>query len=156
MEGENVVASKIAKGCLGCFGVSGGLFILLIVIGSIFGPSPEERARRDADRAKANAAEEAKQSEIAGERECSNTTLAYNMSREFVKERLKAPASAKFPWAGEKGVTTKYLGNCTHDVSAFVDSQNSFGAMIRTRYTVRIHNKKGTDSWILQDLNILE
>ena len=47
---------------------------------------------------------------------------------DWVKDRLKSPSSAKF-----SGDTIKRTGN-TYVVTGAVDSQNSFGAMIRNRY----------------------
>ncbi len=51
---------------------------------------------------------------------------AYVMSQEFVKERLKAPATADFPWYDESFV--KELGDNKFEVNAYVDAENSFGA----------------------------
>jgi len=55
------------------------------------------------------------------------------MAEEFVKDRLKAPASAKFPPISKATVTD--LNNGKWRVESYVDSQNSFGVMIRTQYT---------------------
>ena len=49
---------------------------------------------------------------------------------------LKAPATAQFPPLNMMGVNGG-AGNYT--VSGYVDSQNSYGAMIRTNYTYNIH-----------------
>lgn len=50
----------------------------------------------------------------------------------FVLARLKAPASASFAPFMEQSIVAKTEGKFT--VSAWVDSQNSFGAMLRARY----------------------
>jgi hypothetical protein len=57
------------------------------------------------------------------------------MSQEFVKKQLTAPATAKFPRYEESFVED--LGSIEHRfrVTAYVDSQNSFGALLRTNYT---------------------
>ena len=76
---------------------------------------------------------------------------AYFASNDFVKERLKAPSTAKFPLFRQVNVTD--LGGGRFRVSAYVDAQNSFGAQIRTNYTCVV---KGEDSihWILESLDM--
>ena len=59
---------------------------------------------------------------------------------------LKAPATAKFPDLDEmivNGSDGKY------NVSGYVDSQNSYGAMIRTQYTYRVEKFYG--KWMCCD-----
>jgi len=50
-----------------------------------------------------------------------------------IEQRLKSPGSAKHPWAAPEETTT-YIGNNQYRVESHVDSQNSFGASVRTRY----------------------
>jgi hypothetical protein len=78
---------------------------------------------------------------------CDDKWAAYSMSQEFVKKSLKAPSSAEFPRMEDSEVTVDYLGDCTHEVHAYVDSQNSFGAKLRSRYTVQLKNERGTSTW---------
>ena len=58
---------------------------------------------------------------------------AKSVCREFVKDRLKSPASAKFPDESEAMATE--LLSVGWRVRGYVDSQNSFGAMLRSDYT---------------------
>lgn len=67
----------------------------------------------------------------------------------LVEKRLKAPSTAKHPW-GTSDYEITNLGTNRYTVSSYVDSQNGFGAMIRTNYTATI--KKSGDSWRLEDL----
>jgi hypothetical protein len=83
----------------------------------------------------------------AEEAKCSDEISAFVMSQEFVKDQLKAPSTAKFPWMSNSQVSVKYLGDCVYEISAYVDSQNSFGAMLRSRYYAKLQNRRGTDSW---------
>lgn len=60
-------------------------------------------------------------------------TSAYSVSQQFVEKALKCPSTAKFPsrYGGDVKVVEKdgdYL------IGAYVDSQNGFGAMIRSEY----------------------
>ena len=127
--------TSTGKGCLTIILVVVALIIAMV----IFTPeeTPEQKARK-------------------AEAQCADTTMAFLMSREFVKRRLRAPATAEFPNARDAGVSVKYLGDCTHDVSAFVDSQNGFGAMIRSPYLAKLKNQKGTDSWSALSVEILD
>lgn len=81
---------------------------------------------------------------------------AFVMSQDFVRRGLKAPVTAKFPTITAPGVRTSYIGNCAHEVRAFVDAQNSFGAMLRSPYTARLQKDPITDKWRLVDLRIAE
>ncbi|KPM65568.1 hypothetical protein HB13667_11655 [Pseudomonas putida] len=87
-------------------------------------------------------------------RDCGNTTLAFVMSQNFVKQRLKSPASANFPYVNDSGVDVFADGACGYSVSAYVDSQNGFGAMIRSSYQAKISYDRKTKLWSLGDLVI--
>jgi len=80
---------------------------------------------------------------------------AYVMANAFVKERLKSPASADFPYYHERGISIKFLGDNTYSVSGYVDSQNSFGALIRTDYYCKV-KYNGNDNWSLLDIKFYD
>jgi len=81
---------------------------------------------------------------------------AYYISQQFVEDRLKSPASAEFPRFSNSGVSVSYTGNDTYKVSAYVDAQNSFGALIRTYYKCEARYNKSSDKWMLIDLKMDE
>lgn len=87
---------------------------------------------------------------------CEDDWQAYYMSQKFVKTRLASPASAKFPPAFDDEVITSYKGACKHTVAAYVDSQNAFGAMLRTRYIATLQYRRTTDDWTIQSLDFDE
>jgi hypothetical protein len=103
-----------------------GLFVafLVLAIGSSQNQTPEQKAQS----------------------QCEDKTTAFVMSQSFVKKQLRAPATAEFPWVSDCDVTVNYLGDCTHEVRAYVDAQNAFGAKLRNRYYVKLKNQKGTDT----------
>lgn len=78
-------------------------------------------------------------------------SMAEVMCEEFVTDRLKAPSTAEFPGAD----SVLELGVNEYEVSASVDSQNGFGAMIRTAYVCTIRYT-GDDQWALVSLDIEE
>ncbi|WP_374075174.1 hypothetical protein [Bdellovibrio bacteriovorus] len=85
---------------------------------------------------------------------CADTTSAFVMSQQFVEGRLKAPTTAKFPMINAKGVEVAYAGECVHIISSYVDSQNGFGAMIRTKYVAKIRYNKADETYSLLELGI--
>ncbi len=58
---------------------------------------------------------------------------ATTLCKRAVEQKLVSPASAKHPWVLSKDVTHD-LGNNRYRVLSYVDSQNKFGAMLRTQY----------------------
>jgi hypothetical protein len=78
----------------------------------------------------------------------SDETLACIMSQDFIERQLKAPASAKYPNCVGKA---EFVGDGEFVVTTYVDSQNSFGAMIRTSYVMRLKSL-GADKWRMLSL----
>ncbi len=76
---------------------------------------------------------------------------AFVMCKQFVTDRLKAPSTAVFPSSVDDGVTITRLDTAQFKVIAYVDSQNGFGAMIRTSYTCAVRYT-GNSNWQLQNL----
>ena len=52
-----------------------------------------------------------------------------------IEERLKSPASAQHP-RGWHNAKVEFIKDCHFEVTSYVDSQNGFGAMVRTFYTI--------------------
>jgi uncharacterized membrane protein len=63
-----------------------------------------------------------------------NSIMAYVMMQDFVKRRLVSPNSAKFPYTNDADVTIEKDGY-EYVIFSYVDSQNGFGAMLRTYYS---------------------
>lgn len=78
---------------------------------------------------------------------------AFVMSQTFVKRELVSPSSAKFPWF-DKSMATQ-VDEDTWVISSYVDSQNRFGAMLRTYYIAKV-KYLGNDKWHLLDLEFYE
>jgi hypothetical protein len=76
---------------------------------------------------------------------------AIGMCRQFVRDRLKAPTTAKFASYSENKVTDGGGGRYT--VVAHVDAQNAFGAMLRNAYTCVVVWQSGT-TWRLEKLDM--
>jgi hypothetical protein len=67
-----------------------------------------------------------------------NDEIAY-VAQKFVEKSLKAPSTAKFPSLIKSSV--KKTSSDSYTVISYVDSQNGFGAMIRTNYIVELKQK---------------
>ncbi|QXP61542.1 hypothetical protein [Olleya sp. HaHaR_3_96] len=63
-------------------------------------------------------------------------------SQKFVERQLKTPSTAKFPALFKAKVKKK---NGSFIITSYVDSQNGFGAMIRSNYTVELNQKPNGD-----------
>lgn len=73
--------------------------------------------------------------------------VIYKVTTHIVAGALKAPATARFPSFFDEG-TVKFrpLGNKRYEISSYVDSQNSFGALVRTKWTAIVSVKGETVS----------
>jgi hypothetical protein len=79
-----------------------------------------------------------------------SATAAELMCQQFIEDRLKAPATAKYAPLGREGAV-EFLGDSTYQVLSYVDSQNSFGAMLRTKYLCEVQYVEN-DRWKLVSL----
>lgn len=124
----------------GCLQQILGIFIIVGTVGSCFyyfdgqkrTETPEIRRERNCgERGKISAS-------IAAERN--------------VKKNLKAPSSARFPWYDASNVSI--YGECDFIIRSYVDAQNSFGAMLRSNYYVRLKYDPDVDRYFLIDIRI--
>ena len=67
-----------------------------------------------------------------------NKFLAYNYAEGFVEKMLKSPSTAEFPGVIEKDKHITDLGEGKYKINSWVDSQNGFGATIRTNFSCTI------------------
>ena len=80
--------------------------------------------------------------------------LAHVMATNFVKRELKSPATAKFPYTSDRDVKIVKLAECRFQILSYVDSQNSYGAMLRSRFTVTMDGAPDGKSWRAEQLVI--
>ena len=77
--------------------------------------------------------------------------MAWTMAQEFVTDNLKSPSTASFGgmFSGDfqdYNKTVGSLGGGRFSVNAWVDSQNSFGAVLRTHFVCEVENL-GEGKW---------
>lgn len=105
------VGRVLGFGCLGII----GLFVLFAIVGAL----------SDSDR----------KTTESGHTE----GVVYRVTTRIVAKNLKAPSTAKFPSFYDDGaVTFTSLGGNRYTISSYVDSQNNFGAMLRTHWTATV------------------
>lgn len=73
------------------------------------------------------------------------------LAEQFVKDRLKAPSTAKFQSCEDRSVS----GAGPYTVRGWVDSENSFGAMLRSNYSVTL-TAIGDDRYRASDISLTE
>lgn len=75
-------------------------------------------------------------------------------SQMVVKDNLKSPSSAEFPLITDKLISVTKIEENKYAVISYVDSENSFGAMIRTFYTCKVI--LDGDKYTVVDLKFLD
>lgn len=108
----------------------------------------EKALRLQRQKEKEEAEAEKKRARECGER---NEVMAYVMSQEFVKRGLKAPATAEFPSVTK--ILTRAMGDCRFKINAYVDAQNSFGALLRSPYSATLFYEPEGQEWTLLDMD---
>jgi len=76
-------------------------------------------------------------------------STAYEMSKEFMLDSLKAPATAQFPPNSEAHI--KEVNPNEWVILSYVDAENSFGALIRIYYSCEMTDSGET--WLLKSLS---
>lgn len=125
--------------------IATALVIIAVVSGTVLEGQPRT-SQTSADRYVA-AIDKRRAEQRAG---CSDTGMAYVISQNFVKTKLAAPASAKFPSISEAKISS--TDECEFEVQSFVDSQNTFGSMIRKAYTAKVRFDRQSESWVFENL----
>ena len=80
------------------------------------------------------------------------TVEAWVAAKNFVERQLKAPSTAKFNGYASSPYVV-HLGGSRYRITASVDSQNSFGAMLRTEFVAVVRAERDEhQTWILESL----
>jgi len=91
---------------------------------------------------------------MVGKTDASNS-LGYQYAKAEITRKLKAPTTAKFPASYERGVIMQEVDGELH-IAGFVDAQNSFGAMIRSRWSARLKRTPDRKSWEVIEASLAE
>jgi len=77
---------------------------------------------------------------------------AYNAAQRIIERHLKSPSTAKFPLSNASTVTISASGKCKYQIDSYVDSQNAFGATVRTPFSITVEGFPAKDEWLGSDL----
>lgn len=77
---------------------------------------------------------------------CSES-FAYGAAKSIVEKNLASPGSAKFASMGDGSVKVSKTGACEYRVESHVDSQNGFGALLRTNFTITVKGLAEEKTW---------
>jgi hypothetical protein len=84
-------------------------------------------------------------------------TMAFVQCKDFVKDRLKSPATAEFPTLDFEVLPR---GENTYAIRSYVDSQNSYGAKIRANFFCEVEwngkDEAVQENWELRQLELKE
>lgn len=83
---------------------------------------------------------------------CGNELTAYVMSQAPVRDLLKSPSTADFPSFSASGVRSIRTADCEFSISAYVDAQNDFGAMVRTPFQAKMTTDG--ESWFVASIRL--
>lgn len=85
-------------------------------------------------------------------------SMPYVMSQSIVERLLRAPSTAKFPSFTDPQVTSNLASKtetgCIFLVDGYVDAQNGFGAMVRSRFYVEIEYHNQDQTWRALDARL--
>ena len=79
------------------------------------------------------------------------------IAKDFVKQNLKSPSTAKFP-SSDFSYSNPEVDSRTITIKSYVDAENSFGATSRKEYYVKLRFKSGDwadmQNWELLQINV--
>ena len=144
MENEQKKEQEVSK--------SGCLVLLVLAVGIAFGFASCAGCFHEPT------AEELMAASVKAEKEAEmrDKWAAFCIAKEFVSDRLKSPKSAEF-----KGIFDDWeddverMGKDVFCVKSWVDSKNSFGAMVRAHFMCSVHRVEG-GTWHLLAIKIAE
>lgn len=130
---KEISPDKVKSGNL-----KGALFCVIVLVAIIYGCTSGEDKPPAAPK-------------VATAEELQSYAAVY--CRNIVESSLKAPKTAEFPWG-----LSAVFSDGAYVVNSYVDSQNSFGALIRTHYRCELEHS-GTDpyaGWVIKDFKFNE
>lgn len=77
---------------------------------------------------------------------------AFSICKQFVTDKLRAPKTAEFPTVAEARVDESSTTGYT--VTSFVDSQNEFGAFVRSKFVCTVKPEPGRQKWRLIEMKV--
>ena len=111
---------------IGCVNIFMIVLIVVVILGII--------ASMARDSSSSDSESSSSESDYSSTSSSSNF-VAYNYAERYVKQNLKSPSTAEFPDVFEKSEHINPISDNKYQINSWVDSQNSFGAIIRTKFS---------------------
>lgn len=144
-----IIKHRSRNGCLTYFFIALGVVLIFVVLFDVFGRKDKSSSSSIINNNSSRGYDEHSSDNYGIE---ANKVLTYSYAEQAVKENLKSPKTAEFPSQHEKGVSIVDLENNEYRVTSWVDSQNGFGANIRSNFSVIIYYEGNSAKY--KDLNI--
>ena len=144
-ETEKAVGKKYKRQVLSFFGLLAAIVIVIAGYSIINAPP-----RYDATDILKEAEEKRHKAEFEKEYRAND---AYYTATQFIKKRLKSPSAAEFPKPKEATIQLLEDG-ATYKIFGYVDSQNSYGAMLRVNWYAKLI--LSGQEWQLLDMKIYD
>lgn len=126
--------------------------LCLMAVGHFTPPLTREQRIAAAAEARAAAAQARKaKADAQATRTCTNQAMFFVIAQKFVRQSLKAPATAEFPSSATQAVQ---MDECRMIVSSHVDAQNGFGAQIRSSWAVDLEYRPASDDYVAHRVEI--
>lgn len=137
-------------------GIPAGGFACLIALAAVVSvcnqPSSSSNTTAASDMNREPERPDAVESEEEEDEEYGKKIEAITACKRFVKSRLKAPATAEFPWSMSETDAVHRTDKGVYEVISHVDSENLMGAKVRADFNCRMRLDDG--NWKLVDLKM--
>lgn len=87
------------------------------------------------------------------DRECDSKASAYAYAKTVIEDRLRSPSTAE--WPSMNSAYAGQFGECGYRFSGELDSQNGFGATVRSRFTAEVFYIKKDSRWSFKSAEVI-
>ena len=126
--------------------------LCFMAVGHFTPPLTDEQRIAAAAEARASTAQARKaKTDARATKTCTDQAMFFVIAQKFVRQSLKAPATAEFPSSATQAVQ---MDECRMIVSSHVDAQNGFGAQIRSSWAVDLEYRPASDDYVAHRVEI--
>ena len=126
--------------------------LCFMAVGHFTPPLTREQRIAAAAEARAAAAQARKaKADAQATRTCTDQAMFFVIAQKFVRQSLRAPATAEFPSSATQAVQ---MDECRMIVSSHVDAQNGFGAQIRSSWAVDLEYRPASDDYVAHRVEV--
>lgn len=139
-----IVGVSVVVAIVGMIGIS----VLMFFVAAVREEVAQQQKEAVVQEQEEEVAEPAKTKEVMVSVRKDLSSEAWVMAQLFLEDHLKSPSTASYGWQTSDDCVTN-LGDGVYQVKGWVDSQNSFGATVRTEFVVKVKDKGDGNTWSL-------